>query len=698
MADHIFRSPAIIYKKGLYTFAFIPDLDLLKNNRLSQMIMDFHLNPKNDGAPYIYYGFGNYKSDGHIFFKHDSNKKKKFKSNTDLIFGYYILIFKNKSNLEILKVINNFLWEKYGKPLLYKDLKPQILPYDFNVKEGFKAIIEKHKCWIDFEINGSHCGGFFQNSWLGKKKRKYKYTPPEKVEKHKSGNISRIAGEESLWGKIIMHFSNSPFWIKIFDKFTRNLPIINRTAEIWNNAWFLNIRSGYGFRYFGELWKNNDLLEKGRRILNTLLILKRIRGVFPSLIFPSPPNESAESLEISTINGLKAFIPTDDFHLVDTTITMYWGLKHYQDFEQNKKIIEKAKALFELLREIQLDNGAIPTYIGFDENNNPIIKDTLINSASSGAPLMFLTELYKILEDKEILKVAKDITSYLRDEIIPQDKWHDFEPFFSCTHLPLDFYDQNTKSHCMNTLCIYWNAAALLELYKITNNQEYLELGERVLAILSLFQQVWNMPYISFDTFGGFASQNEDAELSDARQALFVRIYMNYYLETGKTEYMERGIAALRASWAMQLLIDYEEICPGNLKGLTTIKDDGVDKGCVCENYGHSGYDLRVPGYIMFDWGVGSSIAATAYTKKHFGDIFIDFKEQNIFGIDGILLKNYEFKNKKIEIDFDKIPEKEYIIIKAREPPEESVEIILNKKSIGLKENKILKNGFQYKF
>ncbi|MFX1390491.1 MAG: hypothetical protein ACFE9Z_10540 [Promethearchaeota archaeon] len=58
-------------------------------------------------------------------------------------------------------------------------------------------------------------------------------------------------------------------------------------------------------------------------------------------------------------------------------------------------------------------------------------------------------------------------------------------------------------------------------MHKITREDKYLVLGERTLAILSLFQQVWNMPYISINTFGGFGVQNADAELNDARQALF---------------------------------------------------------------------------------------------------------------------------------------------------------------------------------
>jgi len=694
IGDHVFRSPAIIYNKDRYSFTLIPDLDLLAKNRPFQTMMDFNLKAeKLDGFPQIAYGFGNYRPDSHIFFKHNPKKYMKIKKGTDLSFGYYIKIFKDTPVTQVLEQINGFLWETYGRVLLYANLNPQVLPYDKNAEEGFKVMLERHKYWVDFTMNNQACGGVFQNTWLGKRKRKLKFTAPKDAKKRKTENISQIAGQQSIGSKIIMRLANSAWWIRRFDWFTRTFPIIRRTAEIWNNAWFLNIRTGYGFRAFGELWQDAELAHKGTKILNTVLNLPRTRGAFPSVILPA----SWDATEISTINGLKAFVFSDDFHLVDTALTMYWALKFYQDFEPRDEIKQRSAELLDLFEEIQLKNGAIPTYINFEaDHKTPLIKDTLINSASTGAPLMFLTEYYKVSKDARIIPIAEKIAKYLQTEILPENKWHDFEPFFSCTHFPLDFYDNYTKSHVMNALCISWSAEGLKELYKITNNREYLEAGEHVMSILSLFQQVWKQPYIHFNTFGGFCSQNADAELSDARQGLFVRTYMEYYLLTGKREYMERAIATLRASWAMQLLREYEDQCPGNLKGINTL--DGVDRGCVCENYGHSGHDLRIPGYIMFDWGVGTSISATAYTKKHFGDLFIDFERQIAWGIDGMIVKSSEFTEDAVNLTIDKLPAKDSLLIKAREVPLKGIELLINSHSFGLKSKEALESGLTAKF
>ena len=229
------------------------------------------------------------------------------------------------------------------------------------------------------------------------------------------------------------------------------------------------------------------------------------------------------------------------------------------------------------------------------------------------------------------------------------------------------------------------------ELYKVTKKEEHIKAGEHVISILSLFQQVWNMSNISFNTFGGFCSQNNDAEISDARQGLFVRVYMEYYLVTGKKEYMERGIAALRGCWAVQLIRENEEQSPGVLKGIDTV--EGVDRGFVFENYGHSGYDMHVLGYMMFDWGVGSSSSATAYVKKHFGDLFIDFKENLAWGIDGIIVRSSDFQDGIVKIDAEIMSGKENLLIKARDAPDKSIKIIMNGNSIGTKDKKSLENG-----
>jgi len=690
IGDHVFRSPVIIYNQGKYSFAFIPDLEMLRFNRPVQAFMDLNLKPKqNIGFPQLLYGFGNYKPMPHVFFKHNPKKKFEIKPKSDLSFGYYIKVFNGASITEILLHINSFLWEKYGSRLLYANCNPQVLPFDTYVQEGFNAMIKRHNFWGSFKIDNKECGGIFFHTYLGNNKKPIKYIKPEEYPKFFKQRSAFEEVLDSFIAKVFIKLSNNRRAIKFFDWLLPRSRLSNRYAEIRNNAWFMNIRTGYSLRYFAKLWKDESLKTKGRKFLNTVLNLPRIRGAFPAVVLPNSPNTDY----ISTVNGLKAHIYSNDFGIVDICLAMFWAIKYFEDFGDDDNLDEKCKDLVNLLKEIQLKNGAIPTYFNFEKDKKtPIISEDLINSASSGAPLMFLTEYYKISKDKKIIPIAEKIAKYIQTEIIPQDKWHDFEPFYSCTHFPRDIYDEYTKSHVMNNLCIYWCADGLKELYKITKKDDYLQMGERVLAILSLFQQVWDLPYIDYNTYGGFGVQNADAELSDARQALFVRTYMEYYLITGKKEYMERGIAALRASFALMLLREQEEQCPGNLLDVDTI--DGIDRGSMYENYGHVGYNMHCSPFVLTDWGIGSSASAAAYVKKHFGDLFIDFQEEIAWGIDGLIVKTSKFLDNAVRLTIWKIPTKKYIILKARAPPENDIEITINEQSIGMKNQKELEHGF----
>jgi len=657
VGDHVFRSPVIIYKKNNLAFTFFPDLKTLTQNRPFQTFLGMNLDTTDKKIPYISYKFGNYHPYRHVLFKHKKSQSFKVKKQTNLTFRYYVIIFEDKTESEIIQFINKFLWDKYGRRLFYENLEPQVLPYDVNVKEGLEALFNRHSLWGDLKVNDTEAGGFWVGSWLGNEKFPLKFF-----------NQSNI------------------------DEFKNNFNKKNKSAAIYNNAWFLNIRTSYGMRYFGEFWDNKDLIAKSKAMQNLIIQLPRRNGIFPSIILPSSNNTS----EYLTVNGTKAWWPIDYFHVVDAALSMYWLNKIVIDFnDKNEDIMEKSKELASLIKNIQLTNGEIPTFIDFDKNGDPIIIDDLKNSASSGASLMFLTEYYHISQDETLIEISEKIANFLSKEIIPNNKWFDFEAFYSCTYPQKYEYDERTHSFVMNNLSIYWCAEGFLGLYKITKKKKYLDEGERVLNVLSLFQQVWNMPYISFNTFGGFGVQNADAELNDARQGLFVKTYMEYYLETGKWEYMERGIAALRASWALQLLKEYSNICPGNLKGIDTI--EGIDKGCISENYGHSGRDERIPGFITFDWGVGTAILATSYARKHFGDLFVDFKYEFVFGIDGILIKKFNFDKNRVSIEFENIRGKEEIIIKGRILSSNQIELVLNNNTLQIENIQNLLEGLIYR-
>jgi hypothetical protein len=180
------------------------------------------------------------------------------------------------------------------------------------------------------------------------------------------------------------------------------------------------------------------------------------------------------------------------------------------------------------------------------------------------------------------------------------------------------------------------------------------------LHLLSLYQQVWNTPFLDFYTFGGFGVMNTDGEWNDARQAQFAETYINYYDLTGDFTLLQRGVAAARAAFALMVTDENEHVCPQNYKG--TAFNFEVHGGSA-ENYGHAGGNFR-SGQSGFHWGTGSALVTAARLKKRYGDLYIDWNCKMAAGIDGVVVRQADFGSDSVFLDIDTLPEIDKIIIK----------------------------------
>jgi hypothetical protein len=91
----------------------------------------------------------------------------------------------------------------------------------------------------------------------------------------------------------------------------------------------------------------------------------------------------------------------------------------------------------------------------------------------------------------------------------------------------------------------------MLAIYRATQKTEYLKSGTQMVDYLLLTQQVWNNPMFTPKLLGGFTTQNTDQKWSDARQSYAATLLAEYYEATGRFEYLERAIAAARATFAV---------------------------------------------------------------------------------------------------------------------------------------------------
>ena len=372
-------------------------------------------------------------------------------------------------------------------------------------------------------------------------------------------------------------------------------------TNAWFCAWWNNMRTAYALALDARRSDHEAARHKADKMLNMALDAPRNAGAFP-VLFTVTEEEGALWRRDHPFGGIE-----ECYHAFDMAWTSYWLLKWHNEINpEDERILPNCVALGDFLCSKQHDSGFIPSYYNADLT---VREDCGLNkvSAEPAACAVFLLELYKTAQVPRYLDTAIKAIEYVQREIVPCAKWFDYETFLSCSPKPYDFYDPITLQYPQNNMGTIQAAKAMLAAHEVTGEERFLNWGTSVLDYLSLTQQVWSHPLMTPNLIGGFTTQNTDAEWSDARQAYCAVVYLDYFERCGKLEYLERGIAALRANFA---------IGPG-------------------ENYSHLGF-FDGPGALSgFHWGQGSAMASVEFVWDRYGDVCVDLKGEWAYGING---------------------------------------------------------------
>lgn len=492
-------------------------------------------------------------------------------------YAYDLLTGGMQSRLQVLSTVTHYLWHKYAVRYT-RSVLPQTIPFEKYASYSY-ATLDSIGQFVNFKINGTDAGAY-------------------KGINH--GGYFRL-----------------PY------------PII------WNQDWFNVQRSAYGLRYYGELLHKPKWVRQADLITRFSLLSPRTNGLFPA-IYDYKKGEWIGS--VPRLNGGKNRI-----HTSNSAWTTYWLMKWYEDFDKNPEILKKAEQLGHFLVDNQLKTGAIPAWFTLPENEElkPEPVQTLKNSAETAGSALLLAELYKVTGNTKYKSALLKVVNFLIGNVLPDMKFWDFETFWSCSWKPLNMRDPYTGVLPQNNFSIYWTAKVLFDAYSITHYKKYGNAAEETLDILSLYQQVWNPPYLSLYTFGGFGVMNTDGEWNDARQAVFAPLYLQAYRLTGKKEYFERGIAALRASFVLMSIPQNKKVAPDTW--------NAYPKGLMPENFAHGGFNGQY-GRSDTDWGEAGALAASAFITNHYGDVYIDAKRNNAFGIDGCRVEEMNRKGNLIKL------------------------------------------------
>ena len=427
--------------------------------------------------------------------------------------------------------------------------------------------------------------------------------------------------QEGMFAQLALWDTWRPFiWTKESNAHWLELPLPNGgigaavstqrpNPSIYFSTWFNSMRTAVGMGLYGRRSGDAEALRRASQTLALALSTPGFDGAFKCVVVPQRDGQPTEwwagdGCGKSTKAGYLGY---------DMSWTAYWLLKwRSAGLPGEGEILPRCRALADFLIARQSDDGMLPSR--FNEDGTVDEKMSRRLRAEGGAIALFLLELNAQAPDPKLVAAAVKGLTFLDREVVATRQWYDFETFFSCNARP-DTFDDRTKQWPANNLALSQTVSAYLMAWRATKDRHWLDQGEAVLDYLLLYQQCWTNPTpriteVSSPTMflGGFTTQNSDAEWSDARQSQIGNALIDWYRETGKAEYLERGIAALRAQFPIS----------------------------PAENHAHSGYGGDRDAFSSFHWGAGSGMAGIELEEDFLRDAIIDLGAQVGIGVNGL--------------------------------------------------------------
>ena len=494
IADHVFRSPALMMQKGHDFAALVPMLESVDGkNRAIRTVADMQVETVD--RPFFSIGLQNWTPEPyalrntHVFYTAPDSLSPTL-TDTTISLGYLLFLRSDAPEREGFREVVRYHWSGSGTKNMQRAIGPQAEPFS----------------------------GYIQKAW-------YQFVPQVAMDTQYLGRPVTLLRQARL------------AWSNKLHKAADN--------DSWFNVWFNALRTAYGMHLYGSLIGDSQLTREGTNVLNLALLAPQKKGIAPTIFYV----DSAGGHWVAD-HAWGGIDDGKDLAMFHNAWTCYWLLQWIDRApERTAEILRFTGAFAEFLLSHQQVNGLIPSWYE-PETLEPVAVFRDENAETAGAAL-FLAEFYSRTKEQKYLDAAERAMHYIFTSVVPQRKWFDFETFFSCSRKPVEFFDSFTQQNPQNTLSMHQAAEACYALYNLTGKQEYKDRGLEVMDYLCLFQQVWSPRWLSCELFGGFGVQNTDAEWSDSRQGYFAVTLMHYYELTGEKEYFERGVAALRAMFSL---------------------------------------------------------------------------------------------------------------------------------------------------
>jgi hypothetical protein len=381
--------------------------------------------------------------------------------------------------------------------------------------------------------------------------------------------------------------------------------------DAWFNAWFQTLRTAYGWYVHGKATHDSQMQARAESVLNLALSSPQKSGAFSTIYL-------VDRAQWLPGDGWASY--ADSYHAFSMSWTAYWMLRWANDLTPQRKaeILSFVRPYGDFLLSHQQPSGVIPSWY-YAANLTPRVEFRDFNAETAPSALLLAT-LGMSTGDMRYTSGAERAMAFIQREVQPRQRWFDFETYLSCARKDYAFFDRWTAQYPQNNLAEIQAPAAMLALYRATRKPEYLERGTEMLDYLLLTQQVWNNPIFTPRLLGGFTTQNTDQEWSDARQSYVATLLTDYYEATGQFEYLERGVAAARSTFAV----------------------------APWENWAHTGYADQPGALTGFHWGTGSAMTSVEIMSPALGDAFIDATAQRGVGFDECTITDVDVEGNDI--------------------------------------------------
>jgi len=629
IGDRKFFAPATIVEKDDLLLALVPDLNMMNNNIIYAkgarpkkhprmfavpvdtnkisfpMAMDLCLNSGITDKPVITFGFIDYLTEQHVYWQHENANGAQVRTLSDnrLKYGFDLFLNANVDKYRGYQRISSYLWKRYGTRYFHLP-RPQVMPFAEYAKICYPA---------SFAYQG--------------------YDVIKGPDIHHRQNQPELAS----WQQWDMHGVpvgglrlSAPQWYQF----------------IYNTAWWNNVCDATGMYYWGRKLNDSSLVDKARRIIRFTLSAPQKDGLFPSLYNinngtwqPSLWNPPMEGYDPNKVDSYWGWDNNRGVYQTASASVTAGFLMYYRQFcENDPGILPYVQRYGEfLIRNIQ-PNGCVPGW--FDKSLKPL--PSLHWNADGGAHIWVLSELYRATKDKKYADAAEKIASFMIEEVMPQQKWYDFETFYSCAVKPETFYDYRTGQYPANNMSVSWALEGFASLYEITQKMEYLAAAEAAADYSLFYQVVWAPNYIvTAYPFGGFSSQNSDAEWLDQRSHRFAYGLLRVGLLAGRQDLLERAVAATRASLTLVNL-------PRSIQN-DVYKYPNYPLGLGPENIDHEGFP-QMPLRSGPSWCEVGGLSAAAHVLRQLGGVYINFDKDIAVGVDGVSIDSYKLEGPKITI------------------------------------------------